>query len=312
MMNGVHCHIMDTGQPQRRALASFLKSRRNRISPEQAGAHYSHGRRRAHGLRREELAALAGVSVTWYTWLEQARSIRVSRQVLASLGRALKLNSVEIAHLYRLAGETPPLDHRPCSREEIPQQYLDFLNLLDPLPAMIANQRFDVLAWNEAFCVLYPYFEDLPADDRNSLVMTFDARNRALYSDWEMHAFRTVALFREQNAEHLVQPEYVALIESLEQRSPQFRELWQSMDLRPGSPSVSQFDHPILGRFELGYVKLRLADTRAALVVHQPVHDDRLFGQLSELVKERRRISSAGDHDQPPIFHEHLIKGDPR
>ncbi len=301
---------VDTRQQQRRALASFLKSRRNSITPEQAGAQHSHGRRRTSGLRREELAALAGVSVTWYTWLEQARPIRVSHQVLTSLGRVLKLDSVELAHLFRLAGETPPLDHHLCSREEISRQYLDFLDLLDPLPAMIANHRFDILAWNEAFCVLYPYFEDLPENERNSLVMTFDARSHALYLNWEIHAVRTVALFREQNAEHLVQPEYVALIEDLERRSPQFRELWQSMDLRPGSPSVNQFDHPILGRFELGYVKLRLADTKASLVVHQPVHADRLLDQLRELVKERRRMwSSASERSQSSVSSEHSLIG---
>lgn len=285
---------MEATQRQRRALASFLKSRRQRLTPEAAGVRQWYGRRRTHGLRREELATLAGVSVTWYTWLEQARSIRVSRQVLSSLARALQLEPVETEHLFRLAGEIPPANRPPCSREEIPAQYLTFLDLLDPLPAMITNHRFDVLACNDGFCVLFPHFESLPAAERNTLQMTFDERTRALYPDWEQHAIEVVALFRAQNAEHLVRPEYAELIEGLEERSQEFREMWEQMDLERGKPSHRAIDHPVLGLIKLGYVKLQLAGADATLVVHQPELDQRLLTQLRALVDEHRK-SRLGD-----------------
>jgi transcriptional regulator with XRE-family HTH domain len=280
---------MEVTEQQRRALASFLRSRRERLTPEAAGVQHSYGRRRTRGLRREELAALAGVSVTWYTWLEQARRIRVSRQVLSSLARALQLDELETEHLFRLAGESPPSAGRPCSREDVPAQYLAFLDLLDPLPGMICNDRFDVLAWNNGFNVLFPHFDKLPLDERNVLLMTFDERTRAMYPDWERHAMQTVALFRAQNPENLVQPEYAALIETLEERSPGFRDLWQRMDLEAGSPALRTLDHPVLGRVELAYVKLGLVNTNATLVVHQPVLKGRLYSQLQELADEHRK-----------------------
>jgi transcriptional regulator with XRE-family HTH domain len=283
---------METAKEQRKQLASFLRSRRERLTPEAAGVLNSYGRRRTRGLRREELAALAGVSVTWYTWLEQARSIRVSRQVLTSLSRALRLDGLETEHLFRLAGEIPPVSHHPSTCADIPDEYLSFLSRLDPLPAAVFNSRFDVLSWNEGYCVLYPYFEHLPADERNLLLMTFDGQAQVLYPEWEQHAFQIVALFRSQNAEHLVQPEYTELVTRLQQRSPQFRSLWEQMDLRTGHPATRLFDHPVLGRIELEYVKMHLAHTDVTLVVHQPASEERVVRQFANLVEERARAQS--------------------
>ncbi|GGK87800.1 transcriptional regulator [Sphaerisporangium melleum] len=288
---------MDVTDQQRRALASFLRSRRERLSPKKAGIQQTYGRRRTCGLRREELASLAGVSVTWYTWLEQARRIRVSRQVLSSLGRALQLDDLETAHLFRLAGESPPSAGHPCSKEDIHVQYLTFLDALDPLPAVICNHRFDVLAWNHGFSVLFPHFEQLPIEERNTLLMTFEERTRTMYSDWDQHAMQTVALFRAQNAENLVQPEYVDLITGLEARSPEFRDLWRRMDLETGGPALRTLDHPSLGRLHIGYVKLALINTDATLIVHQPVLNPHLLAQLRELVEERRGAQRQG---RPP------------
>lgn len=280
---------MELDNGQRRALASFLKSRRKRLSPKAAGLRNTYGRRRTPGLRREELASLAGVSVTWYTWLEQARRIRVSRQVMSSLGRALQLDDVETEYMLRLAGEPPLSASRPAVKEDIPGPYLSLLEQLDPLPAMITNYRFDILAWNHGLCVLFPHFGDLPADQRNSMLMTFEDRARVLYPDWEEHAIQTVALFRAMNAERLVQPEYQELIETLEQRSPYFRHLWEQLDLEPPSPAVRIFDHPVIGRMRLNYVKLHFADVDATMVIHQAEPDERVSAKLRALVEEHQR-----------------------
>lgn len=275
---------------QRKELASFLRNRRERLTPEAVGIKNSYGRRRTPGLRREELAQLAGVSVTWYTWLEQARRIRVSSQVLSGLARALRLDTTETGHLFRLAGELPPATQAPRSRESIPAQYLTFLEFQDPLPAFIVNNRFDVLAWNHGFCTLFPYFESLEQSRRNTLVMMFDERAREMHPNWEQDALETAALFRAQAADQLAQPEYAKMIDDLQGEYPEFRELWERLDLAPPVPSVRCFDHPTLGRIELGYVKLRLSSADATMVVYQPVLDSRLLARFRDLVEERIRV----------------------
>ncbi|NUU24749.1 MAG: helix-turn-helix domain-containing protein [Streptomycetaceae bacterium] len=255
---------------RRRELAAFLRSRRDRIGPEEAGVPILGGRRRAQGLRREELAALAGVSTTWYTWLEQARPIRVSRQVLGGLARALRLDEVETAHVYRLAGEVPPDAGRLPTAADVPEAYRVLLANLEPLPAVIVNRRFDVLAWNDGLRLLYPVIADTAPDRCNTLRLTFAADTRALYPDWQRHAEQTVALFRAQAADFLALPEFAGLVAELSAASPEFGAMWARMDLEPGTPDRRTFEHPTLGRIELGYVKLRLTDLDATLVIHQP------------------------------------------
>ncbi|MFJ4188332.1 helix-turn-helix transcriptional regulator [Kitasatospora sp. NPDC089509] len=280
---------------QRRELAAFLRSRRARIGPEAAGVLYPTGRRRTPGLRREELAALAGVSASWYTWLEQGRRIKVSRQVLNSLAQVLKLDGVETRHLFRLAGEVPPTGPRPAGREQVAAQYLSFLDQLDPLPACITNYRFDVLAWNQGYCALLPGFADLAPERRNNLLITFDPDFRDLYPDWPQAAEHVVALFRGQSADQLARPEYAELVEQLAAESREFRELWERMDLVEHSPATQVFRHPALGRIELGYVKLRLADAAATLIAYQPIGDDGLTGRFGALVTAGRPARPAAD-----------------
>ena len=280
---------VDNQDRQRRALADFLRSRRERLTPQEAGVRTPLGRRRTSGLRREELAALAGVSLSWYTWLEQARRIKVSRQVLAGLAGALQLDPVETEYLFRLAGELPEaVEEEPDGdRAEVPAAYLGLLRLLDPLPAVIADHRFDALAWNEGFPVLFPHFDGLPEDERNLLLLTFDERSRDLYPQWEEHALHTVALFRAQAADRLTRPSYARLLQQLGQRSASFRDLWQRMDLEAPGPARRTFDHPLLGRIDLDYVKLRLSDIDATLVIHLPLAEDGVLDRLRDLVAQR-------------------------
>lgn len=146
---------------QRHELAQFIRSRRERHRPEDVGLP-SVGHRRTPGLRLEEVATIADVSITWYTWLEQAREIRVSRQVLGSLAGALGLDAAERNHLFRLAGEMPPGDTASRDRAELPRQYELLLAHLDPNPAFIVNPRFDILAWNRGCELLYGDLAALP------------------------------------------------------------------------------------------------------------------------------------------------------
>lgn len=280
---------MSITDAQRKELASFLRNRRERVTPEEVGIKNSYGRRRTPGLRREEVASLANVSVTWYTWLEQGRRIRVSQDVLEGLAQALILDETETDHLYRLAGETRPSRRSPCVKEDIPEQYLAFLESIDPMPGFISNHRFDVLSCNQGYRVLFPQFESLPSADKNSLVMAFNPDFGTLYPDLDEHRLESVALFRAQVADQLAHPEYSTLVQRLKQESSAFQHLWERRDLAPASPSLRTFDHPVLGRIELGYVKLKLADVDATLVVFQPIHDSQLLAAFGELVEERIR-----------------------
>jgi transcriptional regulator with XRE-family HTH domain len=160
----------DPDQVRRDELASFLRSRRERLRPEDVGL-TPYGRRRTPGLRREEVAQLAGVGVTWYTWLEQGRDINVSTQVLEALARTLHFDRHEHAHLMALAGapDATPLKQCPTVTPGV----LTLLGQLDPSPAVVMNARRDLLAHNDAYLRIFPELLEVPAADRNLLWLLF-------------------------------------------------------------------------------------------------------------------------------------------
>lgn len=281
---------VSTAEHQRRELAEFLRSRRERVDPSTAGLR-PYGRRRTPGLRREEVATLAGMSVTWYTWLEQGRRIRASRQILGSLARALRLDDAETEYLFSLAGEMPPTAGTGRYGEDVSRQYRILLDQLDPQPAFITNGRFDVLAWNIGFTILFPGFTELPTLDRNTLAMTFSPALRSLYPDWETEASRVVALFRKHAGEQLVQPEFIEIVDRLSSEDADFRRLWQRRDLVSLAPASRVFDHPELGMIELGYVKMYTADDNKNVVVHQALPGSELANRFAELVERERVLS---------------------
>ncbi|MGQ7818608.1 helix-turn-helix transcriptional regulator [Metapseudomonas furukawaii] len=213
----------------RAELAEFLRSRRERISPEEVGLPAG-SRRRTPGLRREEVAALAGVGLSWYTWLEQGRDISVSATFLDNLARALKLDSTERRHLFLLAhqrlpaepGRTwcvvPPLIHRLI--EDLPLR-----------PAYVLNLRWDVLAWNTAadrvFC-----FSAMPADRRNFLWKLFTSpAMRELFDPWDDQALQILSSFRRDYVRATQDPEIAALVKELTKVSPDFRDWWQQQEI---------------------------------------------------------------------------------
>ena len=155
---------------RRAELAEFLRSRRERLSPEQVGVIYL-GRRRTPGLRREEVAQLAGMSTTWYTWLEQGRDINVSDQVLDSLSRTLRLDHDERSHLFTLAGTRDPATTAEC--DAVTPQMRDVLAKLDPYPACVQGGKYDLLAYNTALRWLFRDLDAIPTDQRNCVWLTF-------------------------------------------------------------------------------------------------------------------------------------------
>ena len=155
---------------RRQELAAFLRSRRERLTPGDVGLPDA-GRRRTPGLRREEVALLAGVGVTWYTWLEQARDIHVSEQVLGAIARSLLLDSHERSHLFTLAGA--PLPAEDVDAQAVTPEIRAILDKLDPFPSFVSNGRYDLLAYNRAYRVLVGDLDALPVEERNSLWLMF-------------------------------------------------------------------------------------------------------------------------------------------
>jgi transcriptional regulator with XRE-family HTH domain len=202
---------------RRSELADFLRKRREALKPEDVGLPNG-GRRRTPGLRREEVAALAGVGTTWYTWLEQGRDVRASQQVLESLAEALRMNAAEHSHLMLLGrgDEITPVQPRSETLEPTIQRLVENLG---PSPACIIGRRWDYLAWNRAFSVVFCNPMKYPEGRRNQLWSMFmDPVRRARSTDWETGARAALARFRADNARHLGDPDFEELIEDLREQ----------------------------------------------------------------------------------------------
>jgi transcriptional regulator with XRE-family HTH domain len=230
---------------RRRELADFLRRRREAIRPEQVGLPVA-GRRRTPGLRREEVAQVAGVGVTWYTWLEQARDIRVSENVLDALARALLLDSHERAHLFTLAGA-------PSAAAVLESDTLDpavalLLERFGTYPAAVVNARYDILAFNPSYAALMGDIAALPFDQRNVLWLLFTSdRMRRMCVDWEHATRRLVAQLRASYADHMSEPAWRSLVKRLQDASPTFRQYWEEHNVAATVNAVKQFRHPEIG-----------------------------------------------------------------
>jgi len=232
---------------RRQELSDFLRTRRGRIAPSDVGMPPTN-RRRTPGLRREEVAQLAGVSATWYTWLEQKRPIGVSSGVLENLARVLRLDPAERMQLFQLALRQPVLDSR--SRPETVSPLIRrLLDRTDPIPAFVLGRRWDVLAWNRAALAFFLDFEQVPANERNMLWLVFtNSKLRSLTVDWPTRAKDTLARFRADYGRHAGDVHFVQLVERLKSVSPEFAQWWPRHDILPMTEGRNAYDHPQVGR----------------------------------------------------------------
>jgi transcriptional regulator with XRE-family HTH domain len=222
---------MSRAARERRAeLASFLRARREHITPEDVGLPGG-GRRRTPGLRREEVAQLAGVGVTWYTWLEQSRDINVSAPVLDAIARALRLDQRERAHLFTLSATVDlEAEARRCSA--LAPGYQLFLDQLDPFPAVALSWRYDILAFNTAYRFLHGDLEEIPPEERNFLWLFFTHPDYVDFvEDRDGGARLAVARLRTHVASHLGDPLGQELVSRLLAASPFFAEIWSQHDV---------------------------------------------------------------------------------
>jgi transcriptional regulator with XRE-family HTH domain len=255
---------------QRKELGAFLRSRRESTDPVSLGLQPG-PRRRTPGLRREELAQLSGVSVTWYTWLEQGRDISVSRQVIDSLARVLRMPAPERAHLFTLAGLALPAES--AERPLVDDTLRRLVHTLHPNPAYVINPWWDLLVYNDAYAALLGGLDDRPSTERNSLWLTF-TEDRGLLVDWTAEARQLLGQLRGHLARYPRDPRGPELVEALRENSPRFAELWEEHTVRRFAASRKRFRHPDVGRLDLDYVKLATADDeRQQLVVFLPADD---------------------------------------
>ncbi|MCP2165103.1 helix-turn-helix transcriptional regulator [Goodfellowiella coeruleoviolacea] len=281
---------------RRQELADFLRSRRERIAPEQVGLARG-ARRRTPGLRREEVAQLAAVGVTWYTWLEQARDIQVSAKVLDALARALLLDPSERAHLFTLGGTADPVPEEPCT--VVTPALRAMLDRLDPFPACVQNARYDILAYNRAFSLLMCDMDGLPREDRNCMWLAFtNDQWRAATGDLEDETRVMVAKFRAAMAEHVAEPAWKAMLARL-QTLPEFRALWDRFEVVGVSDNTKHVDNPHVGYLKLLHSSLWLAPQSGARLVSYVPENDETRARLERLRLLAGPERAAGEAGEP-------------
>jgi transcriptional regulator with XRE-family HTH domain len=258
---------------RRAELAAFLRSRRERITPEEAGLPPGF-RRRTAGLRREEVAQLSGVGVTWYTWLEQGRPINASGQVLDAVARTLRLDQAEREHLYRLANSSaaPPA---PAGDGPGLPDIQEILDGLTTLPATVLNERFDVLAWNAAFAALFPTVVAAPPADRNTLWLNFIHPECCHpYLNRADQLGMMVAQLRGAYGRHLGEPAWTGFVRRLQAASPEFARMWDQHEVASPASYLKIFRHPAYERLTMTTNSLAvLAVPGTRMVVYTPADD---------------------------------------
>jgi len=257
---------------RREELGKFLKARRARLSPEDFGMPPG-PRRRTPGLRREEVALLAGVGVTWYTWLEQGRRINASTQVLDAVARTLRLDTAERWHLYRLA-EAMPMRNASV-QDTVPDAVREIVHSLDPLPASLTNARFDILERNDASRDLFRYWHSLPCVHMNSLwCCVTEPTARAQFPEYDREVPYLVARLRAAYGRHVGDPAWEEDIRRLCSLSQEFAELWARHEVAAVEPRTRTIVHPDAGVLTFTVNELEIpVMPEARLMVYTP-HDD--------------------------------------
>lgn len=279
----MNVHVSDV-EARRLQFGRFLRSRRARLTPSEVGLPNGF-RRRTPGLRREEVAMLAGIGATWYTWLEQGRDIRPSAEVLSALANALRLNATERQHLFILNDRSPP-EMRPTGRERVEEPLQRMLDSLTSQPAYVLGRRWDVLAWNRAAELLFGDYGKLNGDERNIMHIVFASiEHRRLLVDWKDVASTVLAMFRADSARYAGDPEFERLISTLESLSPEFREWWPRQDVLRSLSSHKRIEHPIAGRMAFEYTSFAVTGSAdMKLIVYTALPHDRTAEKFRTLL----------------------------
>jgi transcriptional regulator with XRE-family HTH domain len=255
---------------RRRELGRFLRARRQQLVRTDLGLPTVG--RRGTGLRREEVSYLSGVSITWYTWLEQGRRIKPSRQVLDAIARTLRLSGPEHAYVLALCGYSSQryeADQIPL----LPEYVQHLLDSLRSLPAYVLAPDWTFLGWTHAFAAVYPNVAIVPGEDRNLLWLAFtDPCLHDLQGDWKFHSMRPLAEFRAEAGPRLGVPSFARLVERLLGASEHFRAAWESRNIEKFTSRERVYHHPAVGDLHLELHRTTFSDQpRLHLVIYTPV-----------------------------------------
>ncbi|MFD6106867.1 helix-turn-helix transcriptional regulator, partial [Nocardia salmonicida] len=276
-------------------LGAFLKSRRAKITPGEVGLPPG-PRRRTPGLRREEVAQLSGIGITWYTWLEQGRPINASIQVLDAVSRTLRLDQAERAHLYSLA-DLPTVPSETVAEAAIPPGVPLILDQLDPWPAVLVSPKFDVLARNGAYRTLFPCFTD---NVLRRVFTTPDCCNPYAHNADDLR--RMVAYLRGAYAEHFDDPAWQGLVNGLCTDSPAFATLWASNDVAVPISLIKEARHLAVGSITLHLTNLSLPLIDGAWV--------QIFTPVDEVQGAKlTRLLAMSDEQRRAVWVDHVAQG---
>ncbi|MBA2682076.1 MAG: helix-turn-helix domain-containing protein [Ktedonobacteraceae bacterium] len=267
-------------------LGDFLRTRRARLMPEDVGLPRG-SRRKTPGLRRAEVAQMVGVSVDWYTWLEQGRSITPSTQVLERLVQTLRLDANERTHLFLLAQQQAP-PALLLETEIVSPALQHFLDQFSTRPAFVSGRRWDILAWNDAGCAVFGDYRRMTTRERNTVWSIFtDPRSRQYIIDWEEDARQILAQFRSNCGRYPGDPQLTELIHDLMLCSPEFRAWWPDHEVLSGQEGRKTLNHPQVGYLMFERLTFQVFDTPDLKVtVYTPLEEADTPRKVEQLLEQ--------------------------
>ncbi|HEY4385593.1 MAG TPA: helix-turn-helix transcriptional regulator [Ktedonobacteraceae bacterium] len=273
-------------EQRRQDLADFLRTRRMRLSPEQVGV-IRGGRRRTPGLRREEVAQLANVGVSWYTLLEQGRDIHPSSAVLHSIADALQLTPDERQHLFLLADQQSLVDTH-ASNEQISPALRRVLDALNPIPAYVIGRRWNYLAWNTTAERIFLLSKSVPPYEYNAVWRIFaDPMSHIYNPQWEQVAQRVLAEFRADSARYAEEEWFKRLIADLQRVSPEFRAWWPRHDVRGRADARKDIEHPWVGCLMFEHTTLQVPTMpELKIMIYTPLPETDTLEKLQQLMDQ--------------------------
>jgi len=269
-----------------KTLSDFLKSKRSKILPDSVGL-IAGNRRRTPGLRREEVAQLAGISTTWYTWLEQGRDIRISASVLDCIANALQLTTDERKYVFALALESGSAATLPKEElTEISTPLKMIMNELRFSPTIITDRRYFIVGWNEAASHVFLDFDQVPAEDRNMIRLLFTRKElQRLAVNWDHFIRGFLAIFRAYYGQYMEDPWYDQFIEEMKLVHPDFDHLWQQSEVKSAPEVLIEFRHAKVGKMLFNLTSLQVqGDSDLRCSIYTPADDSTTKHKLQKVM----------------------------